>query len=562
MLATNTIFLFFALPLLRLASAVVTINAGKVFTPVRFGHIHVFISPSDFLPCFNDTAALLATLRSRPLSPQGRQELARMEHRDRQEIEKALQLHQQLLYATFPVPTNGTAVQGPQRDKRSAILIAAGVAAIVGGTIAALGLGTANRVELDKLTDVVEKIDDDFISLITTLEGNSVDVSDNFKSLNTSIHQLAVELERTEERLLFAQAWNELMLFHTQLQRRLNDWLSAVYAAYSGQLHPALVPVPRLTAGLAKLEAFAGAQGFRLAPLENLFQSFFTANVAMKTNSSGMHLFVPIPLIPQGMDELVLLQPAHHPVRISDTLELNFDMEEKLLITDPLHTFHREITQAQLSGCRRWEDTYFCTFRQFFKRPATCLGSVLLRDATGIASLCQKFITKAGTTPSLREEGHVTILWSREETVVRKECPAHPEDQSVWRVEGSLTVNTTAGCSLSTEEWIFFPAHEANLTVGVHQPLEYDLGLLLEGLTIEQVQDAVHHLHQDQPLREVRLDLSRIRAHQEGVRSQLHRDSHLTLTYSTLAIAGLGAFFAGGLALALGARIAFLRRKK
>lgn len=548
------------LVMIHLASALVNIEQGKVITPVTFGHIHIFLDPEDFKPSFVESGNMLEEVRKTNLTRLGHSELDKMLRFDRREVSRAERLHADLL-AVFSLKDKEM-VSNHTRHTRAAALIAAAVA--MGATIVTtLGLAVANRVELEELTDTVEVMNDDMTKIITTLETNSVEVQYDVAALNRSMYSLSQGQQQTTEKMLLMDAWTKLKLYHDRVQRRLEIWLRAIYSAFQGHLDPALVSVDQLQEGMARVESYARGQGLHAAEFDSALEVLFTMPISIRSNSSGLHLFVHVPLLPVGMNTMILLKLEPTPLQLRPNLYLNLDVTGGLLLTDRLHKMHLEVSQAELSGCKSFRDHYFCQFDTFRRSPNTCLAAAMLRDKALVTALCRKTVSRRET--HFVTLGERVLIRSTEDTLVRKECPTRPEAQAVYRFEGELNVTDLRGCTVLTDEYVHFARRRANSTVTLQATPTFAATDLLEGLSVEEVATTVDHVAGLRDLREVTLDFSEVLAH----RVRRDHGDHLkmthaarTMTHITLAIAGLAGILALGLTIGLMGRLGFLMWKK
>ena len=557
-------------------------RVGRVVAPTAFAHIHYYRSPFDVMNEIKSVRTKISDLKSKALEKKAPSrvikgiseiedrfnghirptigKLKRLkelgddiidpDHRQKRNVDAVSEGVPDDFRADFDdlrvraVHVDRAALKEEERalsrEKRVAPLIVGGAIAVVTAGVVALGLGVANRVEVEMMKDKVEGVIETQDSIISSVEQLSLDIDHNFAQVNESINNLewgiATELMEVDTRATIQD-----------IEDKADGYLRGFYHLLQGKLDPSLVSLADLNRGLQQVAADAAPKGMRIVPFELPQEVLFTMPVSGIVNSSGVHIFVTVPIIPERAPVLELLHVEHAPIPLGNGTFLDIEMPKDYLAIDRERTQYIELSPAELSACPSHKDTYFCPHRTLQKKPHTCTAAVLHGDKQLAAKTCKTSVVKKPVLvlPVANSSFDMDVWATKEQTVVQV-CPGI-RDQPLQRFSGHRRVKLGPGCSLATDTTVTYhtdkvPDEDISVHVSGWDPRE-----LLGDLRISHVQDYVDAMD----LRDVRVDLGAIRAKQPRIFHYIGMGMSAFAIISLLALLGF-----------IIIRIAILRRRR
>lgn len=470
------------------AAAGRVVTRGKVATPTQFGRIHVHLSVEMFGVNSTELEALsnLVVMATATSSPRVKEMAHKLEQRVKHETRGLREEAEELTGLLF---RNTTTEDGVVRVERAAVALAIAAGLGIGLGVAAVSFATANRVELESLKADLAATNERQERLFATVAANNEKLNADLALLNATIIDLAETVDEQQSIRLVADCTTRMREFTLRQKGRQRELTRGVYAALAGRLDPALVPIAHLQHGLATVEEFGRSKGLKVVEMEVL-ESAFSMPLTVFTNETGISLVIEVPMIPEALEPLDLLQVSHPSLILDNTTTLEIDFSSGLILTDPQRRYQREVTAAELSLCPQFKGFRFCDFTELKRQPETCLASYVVHDVERIKKLCSKYFRHTDFDISPVDGG--VVVRSREDLLIRRECPHNDSLQAVFRTgeNGEVHVALPAGCYLDTLRLAYFGSEAA---IDVYETVEPDLVVedLLEGITIEETLAAV-----------------------------------------------------------------------
>ena len=511
------------------------ISHGKVATPVSFGRIHIFVPVSSFFVETDELEKLvgLANLTATTsIAPEVRERALNLTAKATDEIQRLRDRGDKLRDLLF---RNSTAA-APARVKRmvpamaAALPLAAGLG--VGLGVAALGFAAANRVAIDNLGHQLSRTNERVDLMMTTVEANNAIINEDLGVLNATICDLAQDLDKREEKHLLSTLFTRLKIFSGHARQRQRDYERSLYAAFSGHLTPELVPLIDLARGLSNVEEYGKVNGLKMVEM-NILETAFSQPLSVVTNETGMSIVIDVPMIPEELDVLDLLETQHSELHLDERTTVTMDFNDGLVLSDPQRRFHREVTAEELSLCSSFKEYRFCAFTLLYKEPRTCLSAYVLHDKEKIKALCERTLRRSEF--NIHDNGNGTVsVRSTTDEVLRVECPHNSTLQGMFRTGGEeVTVAMPSGCYLDTPTLAYFRRQEDIDTALVVEP-EIQIEDLLDGIPAETAAAAVKAIATMKGLKTIVVPVHEVGAY---ISTQDEEDEH---SYDMTLAIGLG----------------------
>jgi hypothetical protein len=419
---------------------------GRVATPAAMAHLHVFRSPRELdghiqrmRQFLNET---MTRARSAPLEVQ--QSLLALEGR----METALQQRARKLAKLHLMMT-----AQHHREKRVAPLIPVAIGALVFSSFVALGLGIANRVQLEELQQQVEGMEERQNEILTSIET----LEDTFNANSAKVTQA---LEQGKWRDFVQSAETEVRFGFEELDDKLDSWTQGFYHLLHGKLDPAFVSPAELRTGLDSIQSLAQEQGMRVVPFAAEVELLFTMPISGILNDTGLHIFITVPLLPGGAPVLQLYKVGHEPVELHEGKYVDFSLDRDYLAVDQSRSVHVDFSAAELSTCLQHKSTYFCDKRTLLTKPTTCAAALFFGDKKAAGRVCTRTIARRDVLvlPDTNSTFVLNVWTSQAQTVVQV-CPGKA-DKPLQRIEGHQKIDMGPGCSLRTENTVTYHTHQ------------------------------------------------------------------------------------------------------
>lgn len=514
---------------------------GKVITSVSYGHIHAFLSTTNVYHQMSTLQTMYDSAGNAVLTPKARDNLDKLIKKHDFNLKKTIKQYDNLVTAFSPV-ANHTEMA---RIKRHPVVIAGAVVAVAAIAVA-LGLSIANRVELENLVDVVEQQAEDMEFIVASIESNDQKINDNFRMLKNDIQKLGNDMTSLHDSLLLSELNNKVLLAHEAFQLYLADLTAAVYMAYSGQLHPTLMPVDELTAAFQRIDNMAKRRGGKVVPTLQAQEVLFAMPVTIVTNKTGFHLLVPVPVMPAGMDVLDLYSLHEPTARVDDHTMASLDVGNGLIASSPLRDTHVELSEADFNRCRRFKDYFFCGNLIHQKIAKTCKAAVLLHDTNLMTKVCRKKILHQDPILS-QNKTTMTFTTTQTGLLVKQRCPLSPDHERVFKTTSYTShFSKVQGCYLDTTFADYFPDGPDLGELYMPNTTAFDLELILGEIKREEVTKTIQTLKNSKKLNVIDTDFDEIRQHIFAARARLHGYGHWSLSsVALLLVVSLGVFILG-----------------
>lgn len=468
------------------------VNHGKVATPVDFAKIHVFVPAAVFKVGYGDLEelALMVNATTQSSSTKVQRMAKTLYKKSTMAAEELRSKDQRLIDLLFQ---NSTAVgEDLARIKRALPVLAVPVAAFggVGLGIAALSFAAANRATISNMQSELEMANERIDKMITTVEANNRKLNLDMKIINSTVAELATTIDNGRMEQLLTTLYTRLRVYHGKALNRQADYERSIYAAFSGHLSPDLVPLETLRRRLATVATYGKRKGLKVVPMQ-LIESAFSMPVSVMTNTTGLSIIIEVPMIPEELESLDLLEVSHSPVRLDNRTTINLDFENGLILADPQRRFHREVRAEELTLCPTFKNFRFCSFNLLYREPRSCVAAYALQDKAKIASLCSRTFHRSDF--SISDYGEDSILVNTvSDEVLRKECPHDSALQGVYRTHGKeVTLKLEPGCFLEASSMTYFGRGQAVETTEIIEP-EIPVESLLDGISVDDAAAAVH----------------------------------------------------------------------
>lgn len=372
-----------------------------------------------------------------------------------------------------------------ERPKRfaGAAIAAAGTAGIV-LSVAALGLGIANRIELDRLAagqaELVESVD------ILTQTVNS-----NFDAIERTVNNLTREIEIMKLQQSIDEYKTNAKMGIRRIANKVDEIHRGYYAALRGQLDAGLVPIPQLEEGLRLVKNSAAKQGLAPVSFELPLQQAFAEKITAFSSTKGLQLVVAVPLKPIVSPKFELLQITVTPIRIPDSdLMVEYGLEELFIAVDQERLLHRPYSSLDLLKCTKvFPETFLCKEKLFNHKPSSCAAGLLFHDAQAVKEFCVRHFSKPHLTAHKKKGG--LAVWTPEEKLIKKYCGLK-ESAELILINGLYQVNVTSGCYLKTDAETIFFADDIAVQEGVDE--EANLDLVLDSVSTTDVSAMIEEL--------------------------------------------------------------------
>ena len=305
---------------------------GKLATSVSYGHIHAFLSASAATERAREMVTLFDGLEEQIVTKKEKRNFDKLKYRHEHDLMATMEGYEELLQAFSPVTNNTISAQ---RDKRHPLVIVA-AAALAVLVIVNFGLSVANRVQLEQLMDTVEQNRDDFDKLVTTIEQTNGKINQNFQVLRNDIRQLRNDTNALQDNIFLKDLSRRMALAHVGLRSHLRELTTAVYMAYSGTLHPSLMPVPKLKMAYTTIQNMARRKGGQLIDTIDPMELLFSMPVTITTNQTGFHLLLPVPVVPAGMQILDLYSLSVPTKMLDNQTTITLEVGNGLIAASPL----------------------------------------------------------------------------------------------------------------------------------------------------------------------------------------------------------------------------------
>ena len=402
-------------------------HLGKVVTSVSYGHIHGFLSTEEIHGQLESLTTLYNDVEEALLTPNALKNLQKIKEKHDFALKKTVEAYDNMVNAFTPV----TNVTDSSRQKRHPALIAVGAVVLTGMVAISFGLSIANRVELNNLVSVVEQQAEDIDRLLASIEDSNEKINENFEHIRHDIHQLASDIRALQDAVILNNLNQKVMLAHEAFQLHLADLTTAVYMAYAGQLHPALMPISKLKVAFDKISDMANSRGGLIVPTLQAQEVLFAMPVTIVTNTSGFHILVPIPIIPAGMEVLDLYSLTAPTLRIDNHTTVKLEVGNGLIATSALRDTHVLFDASDFERCKKFKDYYFCGNMIHHKVATTCKAAVLLHDQALMTRVCDKTIIH---TPVQATQNDTTLTLTSNQIgmIVKQRCPFEPTNEKAY----------------------------------------------------------------------------------------------------------------------------------
>ena len=531
------------------------IHHGRVATPVTFGRIRIFLDAQMLAANATDleTLAIHAETTTRDSPRRVRQLASELKSKA---LTAALGLRKRGDDLTDILFRNTTTPTSLVRVTRAVPAMAIGAGIGIGIGLAAIGFATANRVAIANLEQKMAAQDERIDDLITTVKARNIMIDNDIKALNQTMGALAEAMDEREGIRLLDEMRTRMRLMVHRGQQRQKDFERAIYTAFHGGLDPALVPLADLSRGLDNVKAYGQLQGLKPVDMAVL-ETAFSMPLTVSTNATGLSLVIEVPMIPQDLEPLDLLEAKHAPQHLDNLTSVDLDLSDGLILTDPQRRYHREVTAADLSLCPQFKDFRFCQFTLLQKEPTSCLAAYVLHDIPKVKALCKRTFSRK--TFHIDDNGDYLDISSHSDTILRKECPHNASQQAVYRTGGERQrISLETGCYLdSPEAALFTVGREIETEESVAPAL--DLEDLLDGITVEVAAAAVHAIAHLKNVTDLTIPMNEVLTHMYEKRKSVKDQRENNLTVIAIVIGSAGLFMAFLVCVSISSRVTYLR---
>lgn len=497
---------------------------GQLEANVRFANVHIFLSTKRAEEDLARAERMFQNINIGLLAPTSQEYLQRLKKRSLREIKQTKNTLEELVEAF-----RGRHQNALHRRKRSPMLIAAGIAAVV--VIVTLGLAAWNRVDVENLKTRVEEVETDFEALLTTIKDTTQATDNNFQEIEEAMDKMNQRLTEIEQKRIIRDAYHNVTELHRELRHYMFGISEAVYAAYNGHLHPMAANVSTLEASLNTVRTMASTKGYELVPFSNDLESLFTIPIAVVTNATGIHLFVPVPLRPQGGEIFDVLELDAPRVAVQGGYFVELDVGNGLVATAKLNEWTIDLNGKQLQNCKEFNAVRLCSQTEINKTPKSCKEAILRHDLGATTELCERTVTRTDVQ-FLQTGKNVTIVRPEAGGDFTLRCKA--SQQKFKMEEAQETVVLQPGCFVETDSTIFYPKAEALNVYENVSLLHIPTDLMLDGIDESDLHQTVVQMHTKMQLKRVKLDLRGIRAHARSRESFWWRIGHSSLSLALL----------------------------
>lgn len=499
-LNTRTLYLLHML-LWRMTDTLI-LKVGDVVSPVSWANIHIFLNPKECGPDFDKIDAVLNRLSDSlvDISTSTKKKLNKLSFKA-SVIKKELFSSQALLETLFKDPTKMANYKAEEyfetktvgkRFKREPVTLALiGLGVLV---LSAVGLGIYNMYQLNELAAKAEQRDQDFESLIFTLDRSSVQADKNFIAFNNTIDQLVEDVTLHRNDQVLDNIFTRLHLYRLDVLRRQDNCMRGLASAHQGMLDPTFMDITEIQEGIQKVGQMAEMTGRKLAPVPSWTDLVFGQRISVHANKTGVHLFIHIPLLEKHQEMFELLAMENHVVHLADDLNVEVELEQsELIIVDTQRLEHIIVSKDALDmHCQKLNGVFYCPFRAYMRKPAHCISAFLLKDTEKMNQLCHKKI-KTMNEMTYCLGSNVVQVHTEQSHLYRLKCTDIDKNR-VFRINGTDNVTLAEGCRLEGNFMTMY-SREADLRVDMPAP-HYEASDVLEGLTHESLITAAKQIHE------------------------------------------------------------------
>ena len=507
-------------------------HLGKVVTSVSYGHIHGFLSIEQIQTQLHDLTTLYQDVEDALLTPAASRNFQKLREKHEFSLKKTMEAYDHLIDAFSPV----TNVTDSSRHKRNPAVIAIGAVVLTGMVAISFGLSIANRVELNELVAIVEQQNEDIDKLLASIENNNALINENFEHIRHDIHKLAGDLTALQDSVILTNLNQKVLLAHEAFQLHISDLTTAVYMAYSGQLHPALMPISKLTAAFDKIRNMAISRGGYIVPTLQAQEVLFAMPVTIVTNTTGFHLLVPIPIIPAGMEVLDLYSLTAPTLQVDNHTTVRLEVGNGLIAASALRDTHVLFDASDFERCKKFKDYYFCGNLIHHKEPRSCKAAVLLHDQALMNKACDKTVLHS-PIQVFQNETTLTLTSDQGNLLVKQRCPFDPTQEKVYKTTSHVTYLTIQrGCYFDTTEASYFPNGPTEIDVQTTDIISLDFSTLMGEIKREQIQSAIKTILSETKMTTLQTDFSVIKSHIDKNRAELISVGHWSLSSVAFAL--------------------------
>ena len=471
---------------------------GRMASPTSYAFVHLFREPFQISTIVDMVEDKLVRAVNNFPDPKFRSQFVQMQNDIRKKVKnqrhRLFNLRQEMCQ--------------DKREKRSAL----GVAGAFLG-VASIGLGVANRLELESLSNQVADNEQRQDLLIEDIDEHFKMAFHDLRHLTAAFRGMfEMNLNRTFQQQIDTLRV-EVFAALTVVDLRIDQWSEATYNALRGILDPTFASPETLEEVMLKIKNKIVIQDMRIVETHYDAEAFFANPITAVRNDSGLHIFIAVPIMPAAMPMLDIIKLDQESVEMNGAngFFINFELDNAFLVIDPQRSVHAQMTATELLACHKYRQIYMCDRQTFERRPNTCLAALMYANKTLAALRCETSISRHNYRV-LTQSQNSTTVWSKAPTTVKRVCP----NQTVAPLitfEGRKDIDMRHGCYLESDEARTYFSQNFHFDPVEGTSEEWNVALLLGSHPREDYADILNDLDAIKsaqlPMREARKRINR-----------------------------------------------------